>query len=437
VAGTRRSVSWLRLLAVVLSLAPGAYAAAFDFSETSWEGTSGLLELARETLGTERVKVAGVLDYSQLSPNDGLVLLRPLSEPSYEQLSRFMAAGGRVAVLDDFGAGAALLARFQIHRVNAAIDPLETLRGNPNLAIARPALQPGAVPTRHPVVANVDRLVTNHPSVFTHQELTPILLLPSARGAQEALAITGVIGERGRLLAMGDPSSFINLMLRYPGNRAFARGLVKYLVGPDQWGEREGKLWLLTNDFLQSGSYGDAPGLLEQAREVAGGLAESVRLTRERGFSSMLMTLLAALAALGALTWAALRAARPYRPASPKYALPTPLAAQGGTAGFAAVLAAPTTHRALTLVELKAALTEALSAKLGLAQPSRARLVEEAHRQGILGAREQAELASLFRELDSAENGLLSGHPQRIGRSEVDHLRRRALKLFEALQGKP
>ena len=43
--------------------------------------------------------------------------------------------------------------------------------------------------------------------------------------------MTGIIAKSGRLFAMGDPSVVINEMLRYPGNRAFASGLLKYLVG--------------------------------------------------------------------------------------------------------------------------------------------------------------------------------------------------------------
>ena len=58
-------------------------------------------------------------------------------------------------------------------------------------------------------------------------------------GAQ-AEAVPG--GQCGRLLAMADPSAFINLMLRYPGNRNFARGVLKYLLEDDSWGRRAGTL---------------------------------------------------------------------------------------------------------------------------------------------------------------------------------------------------
>src|SRR5690606_38042382 len=117
------------------------------------------------------------------------------------------AAGGRLALLDDYGLGDRLLARYQIHRVQAPLRPELALRGKPHLAIAIPAVQTvaGQEQNRHPIVANVERLVTNHPTALTNPKLTPVLTIPAIGEPDATLAVTGVIAGRGRLFAMGDP----------------------------------------------------------------------------------------------------------------------------------------------------------------------------------------------------------------------------------------
>jgi hypothetical protein len=115
--------------------------AAFDLNDTTWEGGSELFELAKKRLGRERLEIAATLDYSKLTPKDGVVILHPEVPLDHEALSAFMRAGGRVAVLDDFGTSDAFLARFEIFRVSAPQAPVKVLRDNPRLPIAEPAVQ--------------------------------------------------------------------------------------------------------------------------------------------------------------------------------------------------------------------------------------------------------------------------------------------------------
>ena len=61
----------------------------------------------------------------------------------------------------------------------------------------------------------------------------------------------------GRLIAVGDASIPINAMMRYPGNRALARSLVHYATDDDVWGKRGGTLYILTNTFGMTGTFGD------------------------------------------------------------------------------------------------------------------------------------------------------------------------------------
>lgn len=427
---------WL-LGIVVLAAAlcwPGrARAGAFDFNDTTWEGSSELLSLARTRLGSSRVEIVAVLDWERLRPADGLLIVHPTVEVDYDEASAFLRAGGRVAVLDDYGKGDALLGRFQIRRVPAPSVPASQLRGNPNFAIAVPATQQvaGVEQGRHPVVVQVQQLVTNHPAAFTHPNLTPVLKIPAKGEPDATLAVTGIIVNRGRLFAMADPSATINLMLRYPGNRAFAEGLVDYLVEDDSWGQRGGKLYVVANDFRQRGAYGGGTSFGREVAEQLEGFQELVASMHDDGLPDLLAVLFAVVAGIAAVGWTASSSLKVYRRSPPRYAAAQPLVAQGGVAGRAAVLGAPTTHRALALLELKSALEEGLAQRLGLPpNAGPAAIVAEAERRGALSARGLAELRRVFAELTRAESAVAASQPLRVTHESVEKTRRAVLAIL-------
>jgi len=418
-----RRVAALGTLLVTWFAAWGALAA-FDYRDTSWEGSSELLTLARELLGSERVEVRAKLDFATLKPIDGVLLLHPDVELDHTELSAFLAAGGRLALLDDHGSADRLLARYRIHRVQAPLRPAATLRSNPDLPLAFPAVQAvaGQVQNRHPVVARVDRLVTNHPTALTNPNLTPVLTIPAMGEPDATLALTGVIAGRGRLFAMADPSAVMNLMLRYPGNRAFAAGLVEYLVEDDTWGERGGKLYVLANRFGQSGRFGRSEGLSSDLAGASASVAEAVASLHRDGLPAAFALALAAIAGLAAIVWAAHFALRSYRPVNPRFAQAAPLIAQGGLPGRAAVLSASTTDKALVVAELDGLLNDELAARLGfspVAGPDVAieKLREREGDRPVVGrARE------LLLRGRSARNALLERRPSRITAGQLaDH----------------
>jgi hypothetical protein len=427
-----------RALAVVTLLFFAAWthlarAAAFEFNDSGWEGTSELLTLCRTRLGSSRVEIVSTLDWERLKPGDGLIVLHPMTDLDYEQASAFLRAGGRIALLDDYGKGASFLERFQIHRIAAPFRPARSLRQNPNLAIAVPSVQlvAGQEQGRHPVVAQVRELVTNHPTALTHPNLTPVLEIPAVGEPNATLAVTGIIVNRGRLFAMGDPSATINLMLRYPGNRAFAEGLVDYLVEDDTWGRRGGRLYLCANDFRQKGAYGGGTTLLQDLSEHFEGLRDVVATMHDDGLPDILAVFLAALAGIAAVGWASTSAVRIYRRHAPRYAAAQPLVAQGGVAGRAAVLAAPTTHRALALLELKSALEERLAQCVGLPSGvAPATLTAELESQGLLTPHSMQELRHLLAELGRAELAVASSQPMRVTAQTVEKMRRRVLAIL-------
>lgn len=416
--------------------------AAFDFKDASWEGSSELLALARDAVGRDKVRVVATIPWDELQPVDGLLVLHPEQELDYREVAAFLSAGGRLALLDDYGKGDALLDRFRIHRVRGPLSPLESLRDNPNLPIAVPAAEPSGPP--HPMLSGIERVVTNHPTGLATEKglhLTTLLELRSSSEPPTPFALIGVIGDArrcglvsdtasdlpvgtkasgrcGRLLAMGDASAVMNLMLRYPGNRAFAGRLVEYLLGDDSWGRRGGTLYLVANTFSERGSYGNRRGLSAAVEDRAEALSRWVDAVRREGLPPALAWGFALIAGLATGLWSILSATRRYRRTQPRYARATPPVAQGGLAGRAALLAAATTHPALAVLELKSALEETLRDRLNVpATASRQDIMKEIDRQEALGRRNSKVLEGLLEQMSRAESAVTRTEPLRI--SEV------------------
>jgi hypothetical protein len=434
-----RDLRWVRavLAALTLCVIAGRAQAAFDVSDVEWEGASELFEIARAELGRKRVEVVGTLDYGKLEPADGLLVLHPKAALESDELGAFLAAGGRVAILDDLGKATSFLARYRIERVQAPLRPAATLRNNPNLPLAMPSVQEvaGQEQNRHPTVRDVDRLVTNHPTALTHPDLTPVLEIPAIGEPTATLAVTGVIAKRGRLFAMGDPSVVINLMLRYPGNRAFAKHLVAYLVDRDDWGERGGKLYIVANDFRQRGHFGGEEGPTQKLRDAVSGLKEALHSAHESGLPGTAALALAAVALAFALVWALEHALRIYRRYVPRYALATPLVGQGGVAGRAAVLAAPTTERALVLSELRSALSEALAERVGSdPRAASSRLVEAVAARGVLSPAGVHDLRQLLSELDRAQSALAENRRLFVSERKVVALHQKMMEILAQIE---
>ncbi|HEX3776847.1 MAG TPA: DUF4350 domain-containing protein [Polyangiaceae bacterium] len=422
---------------ILVVVAASAAAKAFAVADTSWEGTSEFYALAQDILGKARVEVVASIDFATLSKDDGLLILHPEVDLDYNELSAFLRAGGRMAVLDDHGEAAHFLARFQIRRVEAPRHPAQSLRDNPDLAIAVPAVEQvaGQEQNRHPVVAGVDRVVTNHPTALVHPNLTQVLKIPALGEPDATLAVTGIIAKSGRLFAMGDPSVLINEMLRYPGNRAFASGLVKYLVENDAGISRGGKLYVVANDFEQRGHFGGSRGALGELSSLSDTLTNFVSDLTKNGLPGALALGLAVLACAGVLLWATTYSVKLYRRSMPRYALAPPLAAQGGLAGRAAVLAAPTTDPVLLVLELRSALSDALCHRLGLVRlSSPEQILNELSRNRVLGSERIAEVNGLFQEFSRAQASLLSRKRLKMAGDRLAQLSRKVLEILAEIE---
>lgn len=415
------------VLALVIVVAPSAYAGAFDLNDATWEGCAELLDLTRSELGEERVVVLSTLDWEQVQGTDGILILHPTRPVDAEEAAQFMKAGGRLAVLDDYGRGDKLLSHFKIRRRSLPTRPVAYLRGKPALAVATPAfdVDHGEVLGLHPTVAEVKQVVLNHGTGLDHPDLTPVLEVRTGSASEPAVtvAVAGQIDgpdRKGRLFAMGDPSAFINLMLRYPGNRAFAVGLVHYLADGDATDTRHGKLFIVANEFGERGSFGGVTPLRKSLDRKLEAMVEAFEELRDDGFPWWLHILVAALAGLLMLWWVTRTLVRLYKSRLPRFAREAPLMAQGGVAGRVAVLSSPLSPPALALLEVRDAFTEALAHHFDMVErPQPAHLIDELKRRGLLSAQLEARLNGMFASMRAAETAMVSGAPARVSRDEV------------------
>jgi hypothetical protein len=409
----------------------------FEVADSGWQGGSELYDIARAELGASRVRAVGVLDWSELTPDDGVLALHPVRPLDADDSAAFMKAGGRLAVLlDEDGAGEDTLARFHIYRVPPPSRPEFALRNRAVFAIAEPVTDVvgGHSSGPHPVVAHVQQLVTNRPTCLRHPSLSPVLRIRSVGEPDAILAVAGQVG-RGRLFAMGDASATINLMLRYPGNRAFVSGLVRYLVDDDGAMRRQGKLYIVTNRFSEEGSFGGQSTPLKDFETSLRSLQSTFAEWRRDGFPAWAHWAMSAAAALALVYWVARASGRPYQSPVPRYARPTPLIAQGGVAGRFAVLAAPTSPRSLALLELKSALYEAIQVRLALpGEPSPEALGKIVTKAAALDGDAQAALNGVLATMREVEAAVVAGRPASVSRQD---LARAAAVVHEVLDRVP
>lgn len=393
---------WLRAVLALVLVTATAYATPFDLASKDWEGCADLVELARTELGRGRVVTTTKLNMRELKREDGVILLYPEKSLDADGLAKFMHAGGRVVLLDDFGTGDGLLRHFNMERVSLPSRPVESLRGNPHFAIAEPA-------SAHPVVIDVQRVVTNHATGLKHPDLSPVLKVRGVGEPDVAVAVAGAVG-KGRLLVVGDPSIVMNSMLRYQGNKTFARGLVRYATDDDAWGKRGGRVFIATGGFETTGSFGEEDSILpSEWSDRLRSLKDVLAQLRREGAPPGAAYAMAVVLGLLLVVWVGSRAGKLHKAVKPRFTRGVPLVAQGGVAGHAAVIAAPHTSRVLAMLELKSALEEALCALLDLEQqPGTEALVQKVASTRLLDDDGLRTLKRLMLRMSSVETMVLS-----------------------------
>lgn len=421
-----RFVAFAATLLVLALLSGAAQARPFDTRTADWESCTDLVALAKQSIGASHVQVVATLDYGALTVDDAVLIVHPEKTLDIGSLSRFMKAGGRVVLFDDFGTGDGLLEHFGMGRIPAPSQPSQMLRNNPALPLAEPA-------SAHPTVADVQRVALNHPSALRHPNLSPVLRIRTTQGDDAIVAVAGTV-QRGRFLAVSDASVVIDDMLRYGGNRAFAQGAIRYAVDEDSWGKRGGTLYIATGAFEQKGHFGEEDGVASSLDEAFRSVADFGRSVRQDGLPTSAIYVASLVLALLVVVWVARRSANRYRHRDPAYTARTPLLQQGGVAGKHALLTSGFAPRLLVALEWKLALEAELRWIFGAsAVPPTASVPDELVARGLLAPSRQSELRSLLLELSRAETRLLAKGAD-LRERDVEGLAARTARILDELK---
>lgn len=250
-------------VAVILagSLAIAQEPADFDPESNAWNGASLFVAEARAT--GLRVTAPRTVSLDDLHAHDVVILLGPGRPLPEGDLVEFVRRGGQLVIADDFGTAGPLLGRFGIRRTEAGATAAPRVRGHDELLVGRPFYA-------HPLTEGISVVVTNRPALLEHPRLVPLLGLDEGGGA---LVLTGVVGE-GRVVAISDPSLFVDEMMVLRGNRRLATNVLGFVT---QAGARS--IVIAAGDARFEGSYdGPMDGTLrERIQSVLASLAE-VRL---------------------------------------------------------------------------------------------------------------------------------------------------------------
>lgn len=251
------SLPWLVLgvfaLVVLLALVVTAStsAVAFGAYNVNWDGTSELRSDA-ETVGDIQV-LLDAEEYDETEPDSTVaIVLRPAEsydQADRERLARFVENGGTVIVAENFGphgddllAATGAEARFdgdllrdEEHHFRSPAMPLAT-----NVTRDSPATNETQAEYRW-VTRDVDQLTLNYGTAIepngaqTLVRTSPLAYLdpntdsefdPDDDDLRSYPVVTAEAVGDGTVVAVGDPSVFINAMIDEPDNRQFVRNIV-------------------------------------------------------------------------------------------------------------------------------------------------------------------------------------------------------------------
>ncbi|MFD1570488.1 DUF4350 domain-containing protein [Halorubrum laminariae] len=225
------------VLVGTLIFAASTTTATFGAYNVDWDGTSEFRTLAGDH--TDSQVVLDVATYDTRDANDTVaIILAPeesYSENESQRIRRFVERGGTLVVADDFGQTGNALLRDIGATARFAGTPLRDERHYyqaPSLPIATSV-------TESPYTANVTQLTLNGATAVEPGSATTLAtssefayldrnrtgnLSPTDDLGQYPVMTTEPVGA-GEVVAVSDPSVFINTMLAQPDNRALAIAL--------------------------------------------------------------------------------------------------------------------------------------------------------------------------------------------------------------------
>lgn len=233
-------VSLSGLLFIILLVGVSTSTAAFSPYNANWDGTGEFRQLASST-GDSTI-VTNTSQYTQVNSSDAVAFVfAPEEEYSPTDVAvvrQFVLSGGTLVVADDYGAiGNRLLGDIG---ANASFDG-RILRDNRN-NFRSPSTPVVADPSNHELVSNVESITLNYGTAIESSGTTPLInssefsylvttenetLNDADKLQQSPVATVESIGQ-GQVIAVGDPSIFINSMIDKSDNRQFAVNLIEY-----------------------------------------------------------------------------------------------------------------------------------------------------------------------------------------------------------------
>lgn len=260
--------------------APTAADGDYSLDAEAWNGVGYLVATAAEA----KVELEPVsrLDLGRLRAGSVLVWLAPPADMPVEPLLAFVRDGGYLIVADDSGDADALLAEIGIQRrPGAPSSHTEWYQG----ADGVPLLTPGQ---DHFLFFNVEQVAANYPS--TLRGMGDHILTFS--DPDDALIIERRVG-LGAVLAIGDPSVFLNEMLRrFYGNKQFAANALRlYCDMPTCRARLLGPHTQVTGVYRSGvGRLGRLPALIDEAAALLNQFFAAVdRRLADRPLNSVLV----------------------------------------------------------------------------------------------------------------------------------------------------
>jgi hypothetical protein len=275
----RFAYAFVAALPSLVIMSPAHAAGDYRLDSREWNGLAQLDEEARN-LGCP-LRAEQRLDWATLDGHDVLWFVYPRTPIDPNKLRRFLEAGGRVVIADDFGASDAALATLQIRRLRGDLSEAEHYEDNQALPVARLSLATE-------LSVGVAELVANHPAFFSTAVPATYAFAPGA-----ALVVEGRLG-KGYFVAIADPSVLINNMLELPDDLDFARALIKRTCRPS-----EDRIRLYTQRFSSVGEpagdwvTGDEGSLVSRFNRMLGNMNDSAANALASTLDGALPTLLA------------------------------------------------------------------------------------------------------------------------------------------------
>lgn len=228
----------------------------YDVASSAWNGLASLVATAQKV--DIEVQTRTTLQWDRLDERTVLVLVAPQISPTAEQLAelrRFLTAGGRLIVADDFRKGRSWVEPFGILWSDQPVQSDQHLEGSPHLPMVEvtgatqdmarykrwTSIQARFTPLEF-LGHNLRKpVVLNHPASLRLAPGGDAALWGRAAvvGDQDPGRDTGWLAEAeyrgGRVLAIADASWLINQMVgRVYENRQFAANVLRYYCVMDR-----------------------------------------------------------------------------------------------------------------------------------------------------------------------------------------------------------